>query len=100
MILLFFASVIAVVIWVGRMMLLKRARALDYDALFVYLRAVPTTDAQKLDAVDLALKGGVMIILGVLFPPLIFVGLLPLYYGLRKVTTTLMGMGLTDSPIS
>ena len=97
--LLFFATVISVVLLLGRMMLLKRARANDYDSLFGYLRAVPATDAQKMDAVDLSLKGGVMIILGVLFPPLIFVGLVPLYYGLRKITMTLMGLGLTDSAI-
>ena len=100
MILLFFASMIALVIWIGRRMLLRRARNYEYDSLFDYLRAVPTTDAQKQDAVDLALKGGVIVILGVLFPPLTFVGLLPLYYGLRKITMTLMGLGLTDSPIS
>jgi hypothetical protein len=100
MILLFFASVITVVIWVGRRMLLKRARANDYDTLFAYLRGVPSTDTQKLDAIDLALKGGVIVVLGVLFPPLIFVGLVPLYYGLRKISMTLMGLGLTDGPIS
>jgi hypothetical protein len=100
LILLFFASILAVVILVGRMMLLKRARANDYPSLSVYLQAVPATEAQKLDAVNLALKGGLMVILGVLFPPLIFVGLIPLYYGLRKITMTLMGLGLIDGPIS
>ena len=100
MILMFFATVIAVVVWVGRIILLKRARANDYESLGTYLQAVPATDAQKLDAVDLALKGGVMVILGVLFPPLIFVGLVPLYYGFRKITMTLMGLGLTDNPLS
>jgi hypothetical protein len=99
-ILLFFASVITLVIWLGRGMLRKRGRALDYDSLAAYLNAVPATDAQKLDSVDLALKGGVITLLGVLFPPLLFVGLVPLYYGLRKITMTLMGLGLTDSPIS
>jgi hypothetical protein len=99
-ILLFFAAVITVVILLGRMLLLRRAHSLGYDSLFVYLRSVPATDAQKLDAVDLALKGGVMVVLGILFPPLTFVGLVPLYYGLRKVTMTLMGLGLTDSPIN
>jgi hypothetical protein len=100
LILLFFVSVIALVTWLGRRMLRKRAHAYDYASLTVYLQAVPATDAQKQDAVDLALKGGVIAILGVLFPPLIFVGLVPLYYGLRKITMTLMGLGLTDSPIS
>ena len=100
LILMFFAAVITVVILIGRMLLLKRARASDYDSVRTYLQAVPSSDTQKQDAVDLALKGGVLVILGVLFPPLIFVGLIPLYYGLRKITMTLMGLGLTDSPLS
>lgn len=98
-ILLFFAVVAITVFWVGRLILLKRGRANGYASARNYLSAVPATDAQKLDSVDLALKGGVMVILGVLFPPLIFVGLVPLYYGIRKITLTLMGLGLTDSPI-
>jgi hypothetical protein len=91
--------IITAVIAIGRMLLLKRARSHNYDSLFEYLQAVPSTDPQKLDAVDLALKGGVIIILGVLFPPLIFVGLFPLYYGIRKIMLSLMGLGLTDHPI-
>ena len=102
LVLLAFATVAAIAIWVARMILLRRARAVDYDfdSVRAYLQAVPCTEAQKLDAVDLALKGIVMIILGVLFPPLIIVGLVPLYYGLRKITMTLMGLGLTDSSLS
>ena len=100
MILIFFGAVGTVIATVGRILLLKRARAHHYTALFEYLRAIPATDAQKLDAVDLALKGGIITIFGILFPPLIFVGLFPLYYGSRKITLTLMGLGLTDSPIS
>ncbi len=99
-ILLTFATLAAIAFWIGRTILMRRARAHDYESVRVYLQAVPGTDEQKLDAVDLTLKGGVMIILGILFPPLIFVGLVPLYYGFRKITMTLMGLGLTDDPIS
>ena len=97
LILLFFASVIILVLWVGRKLLSKRALKNDYGSLSDYLPAIPATDAQKLDAVDLALKGGVIVILGVLFPPLIFIGLVPLYYGTRKIIMTLMGLGLSDN---
>lgn len=84
-------------IWIARMILAKRARAVGYDSIGTYLHAIPTTDAQKSDAADLALKGAMLTILGVLFTPLIIVGLIPLYYGARKVTLTLMDLGLTDS---
>jgi hypothetical protein len=96
MILLLFATIIVLVGWIGRKLLNKRALKNDYASLSAYLPAIPVTDGQKLDAVDLALKGGVIVILGVLCPPLIFVGLVPLYYGVRKITMTLMGLGLSD----
>ena len=100
LILLTFTAVVLGAIWLGRVILLKRARAVGYEAVLVYLRAVPDTDAQRLDAVDLALKGVVVTVLGVIFPPLTIVGLVPLYYGVRKVATTMMGLGLTDSSAS
>ena len=84
-------------IWIARAILIRRARTVGYDSIGTYLRAIPSTDAQKSDAADLALKGAVVTLLGVLFTPLIIVGLIPLYYGARKVTLTLMGLGLTDS---
>ena len=96
LVLLLLAAVAAAVIWVARAILRRRGRSVGYDELSVYLRSVPDTEEQKLDALDLALKGAVLIVLGVIFPPLIIVGLVPLYFGLRKVTMTLMGLGLPD----
>ena len=61
-----------------------------------YLAATPTTDAEKRAAADLALKGVVICFLGLLFPPLILVGLVPLYFGARKVIHVSMGLGLVD----
>ena len=95
-----FAIVALILFSLGRVILLKRARAYGHTAVMPYLQAVPSSDTEKLDAADLALKGSVMIILGVLFPPLIFIGLVPSYYGYRKVALSLMGLGLTDSPIN
>ena len=100
LIMLTFAVVIAALIWMARVFLLKRARTAGHDAIRPYLRAVPSTDEQKLDALDLALKGVVISLLGVLFTPLLIVGLVPLFYGLRKITMTLMGLGLIDSTSS
>ena len=73
---------------------------MGYESIGTYLRAVPATDAQKADAADLALKGIVVTILGFVFAPLIIVGLVPLYYGARKIALTLMGLGLADSSAS
>ena len=100
LVLFVFTAAVAGVIWVGWLILSKRARGVGYDAVGPYLRAVPGDDAQKLDALDLALKGVVVTLLGVLFAPLLIVGLIPLFYGLRKITMTLMGLGLTGSSTS
>jgi hypothetical protein len=67
------------------MLLMRRARAVGYDSVRQYLYAIPASDEQRFDAVELALKGLVITFLGVLFAPLMFVGLIPTYYGFRKV---------------
>lgn len=56
------------------------------------LRKLPQTDEEKLDAVELTLKGGVLFVLGLLFFPLIVISLVPLYYGLRKLAAIRLGM--------
>ena len=61
-----------------------------------YLRAAPQSDAEKRDAVDLALKGLVICILGLVFPPFFLFGLFPLFYGTRKLAWASMGLGLVD----
>ena len=37
-------------------------------------------------------------LLGILFPPLVLVGLVPLFYGGRKFVYASMGLGLIDDP--
>jgi hypothetical protein len=71
--------VLPILIWRGRV------RRRGYAGLGAYLREVPQTEEEKFDAVDLALKGVVLCVLGLLFPPLVVIGLVPLYYGLRKL---------------
>jgi hypothetical protein len=72
------------------------ARLAGYPSLGAYLRAAPRTDEEKRDAVDLALKGLVICLLGLLIPPLGLIGLFPFFYGTRKVVYGLMGLGIVD----
>lgn len=85
-----------VVLWMilGRQR--RNARLAGYPSLGAYLRAAPRTDEEKRDAVDLALKGLVLCLLGLLFSPLLLIGLFPLFYGTRKVVYGSMGLGIVD----
>lgn len=74
----------------------RKAREAGYPSLGAYLGAAPRTDQEKRDAADLALKGLVVCLLGLIFPPLLLVGLLPFFYGARKVVYAAMGLGLVD----
>lgn len=76
--------------------LMRKAREGGYPSLAAYLRAAPQTDQEKRDAADLALKGLVICLLGVLFPPVLLFGLIPFFYGARKVVFASMGLGLAD----
>jgi hypothetical protein len=76
----------------------KRARSFGYESRRQYLRAVPRSDAERRDAADLALKGLVLCMLGLLFAPFVLVGLIPLFYGGRKLVYASMGLGLVDDP--
>jgi hypothetical protein len=74
----------------------KRAKRLGYASTREYLRAAPRTDEEKRDAVDMALKGLALCVLGLLFPPFVLAGLVPLFYGGRKMAYASMGLGLVD----
>jgi hypothetical protein len=74
----------------------KRAKRLGYESTRDYLRAAPRTDEEKRDAVDMALKGLALCLLGLLFPPFVLAGLIPLFYGGRKMAYASMGLGLVD----
>jgi hypothetical protein len=60
------------------------------------LRKLPQTDEEKLHAVELTLKGAVICILGILFPLLVLIGVVPLYYGVRKLAAIRLGIGGTE----
>ena len=53
---------------------------------------------EKRDAADLALKGLVCCILGLFFAPFILPGLVPLFYGGRKIVYASMGLTLVEDP--
>jgi hypothetical protein len=74
----------------------RNARLGGYPSLGDYLRAAPRTDEEKRDAVDLALKGLVICVLGLIIPPLLLIGLFPFFYGTRKVVYGSMGLGVVD----
>ena len=74
----------------------RRAQRLGYSSTGAYLRAAPRSDQEKRDAADLTLKGLVWCMLGLVFAPCVLVGLLPLFYGGRKLAWATMGLGLVD----
>ena len=99
-----FVGVLQPLHWVGLVAVLvmmvrgqqRNARRAGYPSLSAYLRAAPRTDEEKRNAVDLALKGLVICILGLALPPVLLIGLVPLFYGARKVIYALMGLGMLD----
>ncbi|MCB1554762.1 MAG: hypothetical protein KDJ14_13220 [Xanthomonadales bacterium] len=72
----------------------QRAERGGHKGILEYLRAIPASDRDKQEAVDLTLQGGVACLLGLLFPPLLLLGAIPLFYGLRKLLYASMGLGL------
>lgn len=80
------------VVWGG----VRRGRRLGYSSLGAYLAATPGTDEEKRDAADMAMKGLVIALLGIVFAPLVLVGVVPLFYGGRKVVYATLGLGLVD----
>lgn len=74
----------------------QRAKSWGYSTLRDYLRAAPQTDEEKRVAVDCALQGLVICVLGFLMPPLIIIGVFPLFFGVRKIAYSSLGLGLID----
>ena len=83
---------------VFRVLISRRAKRFGYASAGAYLRAAPRSDAEKRDAADLALRGLVFCALGLFVRPLVLVGLVPLFYGGRKLLYASMGLGLVDDP--
>jgi hypothetical protein len=96
------AAILLVAVGVPLLLLLlwrQRVRRRGYPGLKSYLRETPRTDGQKLEAVEMTLKGIVICLLGVFFPLAVLIGLVPLYYGARKVSMFMLGGGAPQSGI-
>ena len=76
----------------------RSTKRFGYPSAVAYPRAAPRSHAEKRDAADLALKGLVTCVLGLLFAPLALVGLLPLFYGGRKLAYASVAPDLADDP--
>jgi len=77
----------------------RRAKRFGYASTLAYLRAAPRTDEERRDAADLAMKGLVLCLLGLIASPIVLFGLVPLFYGGRKLVYAAMGLGLVDDGI-
>lgn len=95
------AGVIAVIIaallalWIHKK--LKRdATQAGYDSVGAYLKSPPRSDREKRDAIDLGLKGLAICMFGLLFTPLLIIGVFPLFFGLRKIAYASLGLGLVE----
>jgi len=99
--LLYLGAILVILIAVAmaiKRRLRRRASQFGYNGILAYLRAVPRDDAEKRLAVDLAMKGVVLCLLGIAFFPLMLIGLFPLYYGLRKLILLALDVGPTVPP--
>jgi hypothetical protein len=94
--LLVVAAFVIGVVAAFRRTVLRQARRAGYASAGDYLRAVPRSDEERRSAVDLALWGAVLCLLGILAPPLLLFGVFPLFYGVRKLAYASMGLGLVD----
>jgi hypothetical protein len=96
-VLVWVVTVASIAAWALRALRRDAGRA-GYASLGDYLRAAPQSDWERQRAVDLALKGLALCLAGLILPPLILIGVFPLYYGMRKVLYAQMGLGLVDDP--
>ena len=90
-----FGPLLALLLWFW-VVFANRAKRFGYPSRRAYLLAAPRSDEERKDAADLALKGLVFCLLGLLLAPLVLVGLVPLFYGGRKLVYASMGLGLVD----
>lgn len=96
LILCVFLALPALVIALTFVSLRRRAKRLGYASTRAYLGAVPRSDEERRDAADVAVRGLVLCMLGLLIAPIVLIGIVPLFYGARKLAYASMGLGLVD----
>lgn len=82
------AVILLVTIWVAVRVIARfrvSAAEFGYGGVRKYLRAIPKTDAERADAIELTMRGGLICLVGAIFPLIVLVGMFPLYYGVRKL---------------
>jgi len=72
----------------------QKAERAGFRRIGDYMRAAPRTDSEKKDAVNMMMRGIVLCLLGLVFQPVALLGVVPLYYGARKISLTLLGLDL------
>jgi len=72
----------------------RRARQAGFKRISDYMLAAPRNDREKQEAVNMAFRGLALCLVGIVFAPLLLLGVVPLYYGGRKITLALLGMDL------
>jgi hypothetical protein len=90
--------VVIIVIVISLVVWRRRARRAGYPGVHAYLRSAPRTDAEKREALDMTLRGAIICLLAALAPPLLILGVFPLYYGGRKLCMVWMGLEILDEP--
>jgi len=96
LILVVFPVTLLVIAWSFRRWLKRLATRGGHTTIGEYLRTPPRSDQERQDAVDMTLKGLVICLLGMIFPPAVLLGIFPLFYGGRKLAWAWMGLGLVD----
>ena len=89
---------IATVVTAVVSMLRRHARRAGQTSVREFLRSVPRTDEERRGAIDMTLAGFAICVVGLLFPPVLLIGVFPLYFGARKMAYTALGLGLVDDP--
>ena len=91
LVLLFIVLILSLVaVWRTR----QKAQRAGFRSVGDYMRAAPRTDAEKKEAVSMMMRGVALCLLGMVFAPFALLGVVPLYYGGRKITLALLGLDL------
>jgi hypothetical protein len=72
----------------------RRALQAGYKRVSEYMLAAPRNDREKREAVNMAFRGLALCLVGIVFAPLLLLGVFPLYYGGRKIALALLGTDL------
>ncbi len=91
-----FVSLLILFVWSLIAVTRTRRRAIQagFKGVNDYMLAAPRNDQERREAINMTFRGLVFCALGIVFSPLMLFGLVPLYYGGRKITLAMLGMDL------